>query len=253
MHRLALALATLVTVSACAAISPQPPSGVGETPPSRVVAASLSERNQTLESFKGLGNLKMTDGSNTQSYRIAWAGLGHDKMRIEILNPSGMPAASFASDGRSFFLLIHHTNKFYKRSSSYANLQKFLSIPVRFSDVQAFVTGRIPVRSHHSAVLRRQENESGYVLRLKKWWGATVQKVYLDTTLSQVRHIEMFASADELAYRARLEDLRDIGGYSIPHQFAFSDDQGRRVNVTVDKFWVNVPVKEKMFKIAKPG
>lgn len=255
MHRLAIVSAALFILSACAAISPQPrpQPGIDEKLDARVITASLSQQNQTLESFKGLGKLKIDDGGHLQSYRIAWAGLGETKMRIEVLDPSGRPAASFANDGKRFYLLMHHTKKFYNRSSSYANLQKFLSVPVRFSDVQAILTGRIPLRGHNRAVLRRQGNETGYVLDLKKWWGATVQRVYLDTTLSEVRHIEMFTSGSELAYRVRVEDLRDVGGFLIPYHFAFADDQGRRVDVTIDKFWANVPVPGEMFHIARPG
>ena len=182
---------------------------------------------------------------------MAWLGSKPKKLRLEILDISGQPAASLATDGNYFYLLSHIESRFYKKHSTDDSLEKLISIPVRSSDILSFLSGQAPIYNYDRALLKKTESEDGYVLILRKNWQGIVEKIYLDQN-KEVYKVEIFNGKNSPLYRALLHGTQNINGYRIPLRLEISTDDGFYLKLDIDKYWADVYVSPSMFILPPP-
>jgi len=214
----------------------------------------LKNDNNSLKTFKGIGEITLWRNRQIQiNERMAWVGAGPINLSIVIL-VSGHPAIKFASNGKYLYYLnsFTGTNPFGKIPATDASLKRLISIPINTSDLITFLTGRIPIRKHDSVELVPERNGNGSILVLKKWW-RTVEKIYLDKDLMNVRKVEVFHITGSLMYRTLLSGIQNIEGYRIPLKLVFSDDDENIVfQLIIDKYRPNVSVSPSMFVLTPP-
>jgi hypothetical protein len=215
---------------------------------------TLENKNSNLKNFKGIGKIKVWNNDQIQiDERVAWVGSDPQKIRIAVLI-SGFPAVKLASDGQWFYYLEVQgkTHVFKKIRASNANLKRLIAIPIHSSDVITFLAGRVPVREHHSAYIKPNSSDSGYVLILKRRWWGIVEKIYFDNTKSRVRQIEVFNRSGSLVYRVGFEDIREIQGYRVPFRLKISSDEGADCQLDIDRYWADVTVSPSVFVLTPP-
>jgi len=213
------------------------------------VLLTLKNRNSTLETFKGIGNIRLWDKEKKiRIARAAWSAAEPGKLRIEILDAAGQPAASIASDGEWFYYRSFQT--FYKKRSDDPDLKKIVSLPVTAGDVIALLSGRAPIRPFDSLLLAKEE-EGGYVLVLEKQSGDT-EKIYLDESRTLVRKIVITDVSETLLYQAEFDNIKDVKDYQIPFHLIFSNHEGEGFRLSVERCWANVPVSLSNFVLTPP-
>ncbi len=220
----------------------------------RTVLLTLSNQNHTLKNFKGKGKIKAWQkGEKRIDERIAWIGSETAKISIVVLI-SGHPAVKMASDGIWFYYYeVRQGKPLYKKTpATDATLQRFVSIPIKTSDIIQLLAGRTPLREHHSAVLQRQDSGPGYVLTLKKRWYGIVEKIYLAEDKTQVRQIEFFNRSGSLIYRAQFDEMQAVDKYQVPAGLSILNDEGMGFQLEVQNYWANVPVSPSMFVLDPP-
>jgi hypothetical protein len=162
-------------------------------------------------------------------------------------------------------------------------MKRFFSIPVTSDDIVNLLAGRVSVDNYDSAVVLRngppgsmsgspstmsgspsscrtalsnQEepcaHEHGYILVLKKGWGNTCQKIYLDASRKQVRKVEIFYLTGDLKYRAEFKTMQDIEGYRVPSRLVLTTDDGSGFQLDVDRYWAGVSVSPSLFVLTPP-
>lgn len=216
--------------------------------------SALEAQNSTLRNFKGIGTIKVWNDRKVQiDERVAWVGSLPLKISIAVLI-SGYPAVKLASDGEWFYYLEAQGNQSYykKIRTADANLKRLISIPIGSNDVLTLLGGRVPMREHHQAQLKEDESGNGYVLILKKRWWGTIEKIYVDDTMSQVRQIEIFNRSGSLDYRASFEQFKDVQGYRLPFKLKISNDHGADCQLDIDRYWADVSVSPSMFVLNPP-
>jgi len=159
-----------------------------------------------------------------------------------------------ASDGIWFYYYeVRQGKPLYKKTpATDATLQRFVSIPIKTSDIIQLLAGRTPLREHHSAVLQRQDSGPGYVLTLKKRWYGIVEKIYLAEDKTQVRQIEFFNRSGSLIYRAQFDEMQAVDKYQVPAGLSILNDEGMGFQLEVQNYWANVPVSPSMFVLDPP-
>ncbi|OQX18805.1 MAG: hypothetical protein BWK80_37675 [Desulfobacteraceae bacterium IS3] len=247
-------LTALLLISACAALRDrtvvtQPEIPIKEDLAKKLLSA-LESRNQSLETFKGVGNLRLWKAHKRYLGRVAWIGAVPTRLRFELLDVSGRRLATVSSDGEWFYLLSHIERRFYRRASSDPSLKQVVSIPVTSGDLILFLTGRIPIREHHSISVT--ETESEYMLILKSEWGFVREKIFIDPNRSDVRKIEIYNMAESLVYRAEFDDIREVpGGYRIPFRMKLSDENGDTgFQLSAADCWFTVPISPSTFVLS---
>ncbi|MDM8550798.1 hypothetical protein QUF72_11995 [Desulfobacterales bacterium HSG2] len=206
---------------------------------------ALKDRNDALKSFKGIGKIKLRDKNIFHAVRVAWLGTRTGKLRIEVLDVSGRPAASIASDGKWFYFLSHAEQRFYKKRAADPSLKKIVLIPVKSSDIITLLGGRIPIRDHNSVSIIK--DTFGHTLVLKAGFGNIREKIYLDQSKTTVYKIEMFDIFGSLTYRAEFGKVQDVKDYRIPFRMKLSDDKDKSFQLRIDRYWADVPVSPPKF------
>ncbi len=250
-----LALIT-ITLSGCSSFLPSisEPQDLAAETQARMTLHALAGQNEKLMSFKGLGKIKVwQDGVKRIDERVAWIGSQPNKLSLVILI-SGHPTVRMASDGKWFYYYESRRDEpvYQKRPASDVTLQKFVSIPIKTSDIVQLLAGRTPIREHHTARLSRQSSEPGYILSLKKRWRGIVEKVFLDENKTQVQQIEFFNRSGSLIYRAHLDETQMIEGYQVPARLRISGEEGIGFELEIISYIVNAPVSPSMFVLEPP-
>ena len=266
--------------SACSTIAPVVPKGPGglkTLSEAQEIVSHLKTQNVRLKTFKGMGRITFWENNKKEmTTRVAWAGSVPDRLRIALRSVSGQPVVSVASDGQWVYLVNHTRGKFYKQHSEDSTMKRFFSLPVTSGDIVNLLAGRVSIENYDSAVVLRngppgpisgspsrcgtamskQEEscaqEHGYILVLKKGWGNTCQKIYLDSSRERVSRVEIFYLTGNLKYRAEFKSIQNIEGFRVPSRLVLTTDEGSGFQLDVDRYWAGVSVSPSLFVLTPP-
>jgi len=229
-----------------------PPSG-DASPAAKALLSRLESRNSDLITFKASGRIRLENIDGIQHARAMWAGYRDEKIRLEILGPSGQPMASFASDGDHIYLISHADNRFYSKRSPKASLEKLIHVPLQVNESLDLLTGRIPSSADRSATFLKESTEGIQILIAKKHEkGTPYDKIYFNSQNNTIQKLESFDKDGYLKFRVEIKDMYNTGGFRVPEQLVISDGGNNRLDLSVDRFWPNVPVSDALFVLSKP-
>jgi len=217
----------------------------------RKILLKLETTNNKLNTFKGLGRIKLWNRGKLQTARVAWIGSRQGKLRFEIFSIPGQPSISLSNDGKYFYVISHAKRHFYKKQSSDASLKKIILIPVKSIDIIELLAGRAPVHEHNDAAIERNKSGDGYVLILNNNRANTLEKIYLDDSKTKVYRVEMFDKTGILVYKAIFNRMQNIKGYRVPLKLVISNDDVV-FSLIIDKYWADVKVSPSIFVLALP-
>ncbi|MBU4343884.1 MAG: DUF4292 domain-containing protein [Proteobacteria bacterium] len=248
MKHTIILFAAAFLLSACTGISGIKSSVSEDLHEAANLLLSLKNKNNELKTFKGTGKVTFWEkGKKGLISNIAWVGSEPDKIRFAMRSLSGQPVASLACDGTWLYFLSHNDQRFYKKPSKNSTLKKFISIPIRSSDIVSILAGRIPVAEHDSAMIKKNRSKDGYLLVLKKDWQNVVEKIYLDETRTTVRKIEMFDLNGLLLYRAEFIGMQNINSYPVPSRLFFSGANGDGFQLNINGYRADVSISPSVF------
>lgn len=205
--------------------------------------------NAGLTACKGLGQVALTTEKGIQRARLAWAAQSPDKLRLELLAPSGHPLAALASDGTHLYLRDHTSERFIKHRSANASLAPLVHVPLTVSDLIAYLLGRIPLVAADRVALMDNLEKPGYVLNLGRWWGTISQRILLAENGATVERVIRFDAEGKPAYWVRLGQHRREGDYTFVHRLSVATKTGNRIEIQLDRFWPNARIDGAAFRL----
>jgi hypothetical protein len=256
-YRIITALFLACLLSNCAAIRPSKDLTV--TPVERTDAvhdllSKLRSQNETLLNFKGIGNITVKQDDLIQfDQRVAWIGAKPVNFSMAVLI-SGYPAVKLATDGEWLYYLEvrGQDTRFKKIAASDPDLERIISIPISIRDVITLVSGRVPLLEFDSIRFVEERPDRGPVLVLvDNWWG-TRQKIFYDSSLSQVQRVDVFNRAGLLQYRAEVLSTQRINSYRVPRQLRLSSSKGIDFQLDIHRYWANVELPPDVFVLTPP-
>jgi hypothetical protein len=222
----------------------------------RKLLLALDHVNDDLNTFKGVGKIKLWNKDNSQiAERVVWVGAEPSSFSIVLLI-SGHPGPRLSTDGKYLYYLdLQNKNNPFKkiRISDDASLEKILSLPITSSDIIELLRGRVPLYKYTSAALVPESFGKEYVLVLGKRWHGVIEKVYLTGDNKSAWKIEVFNAKGRLRYRAEFKNMRDIQGFRVPVRLDISNDTGDGFSLEIDRYLANVSVSPSMFVLKPPG
>ena len=249
-----LVLAALSTMTACTTIGQRgkqmttaPDSITGQ------ILTSLDRTNAGLQTFKGIGSLKLWKNDTAQvQERMAWIGAVPSRLSVVVF-ASGRPALKMATDGKRLYAVDFYNPKrtFYETPAANLGLKRLISLPLKPGDMVTLLSGRIPISAHQKVQLQPDASGKGFVVSLINW-SRTVQKIFLNSTRDEVRKIEMFGNRGVLLYRAEFDSRRMVQGYRVPFMLNISDDAGNRMRLDIERYMADVAVDPSMFVLKPP-
>ena len=242
-------------LAGCAAYKPMRPGGPDgqSTPAATELLSSLKQVNSSLVTFKGLGTVSLFQNGQLQKFRAAWAGVGPDKLRLQLFGPAGQPVFSIACDGRYYYLLSPEKESVVKQRVAATGLKRYIEIPIGVSELLSLFCGRPPLPGGESPVARLEKDTlQGSTLVLIEPSGELVDTIYLDEEVNSIREIERATPEGLLVWRAVLEDVRILDNYRIPNRITLSAEKEVTLRIDVDRFWANPSMSQDLFVINGP-
>lgn len=218
------------------------------------VFSELVHRNQSLKSFKGIGEVTLRRAGKSYFSRLAWAGLEPDKLRVELIGAPGQPKVGFSSDGTwvYYFDSTGGEPTVKQISAKSTNLERFLAVSITSSEIVSLLSGRLPDYSPHAVRMTRDSVGGGYLLSLNpRWWQPDRQEIFLEPNKKEIRKIEIYRGTD-LAYRVEFSEMRSLEGYRLPSEMRISDAEGNYFRLEIDRYWANAMISQELFRLESP-
>lgn len=249
-----LVLTATVAICACSTVDKRSLEKTSAPDPVvREIIDTLDQTNASLQSFKGIGNLKLWKNNTVQvQERMAWIGAAPSRLSVVVF-ASGRPALKMATNGKRLYAVDFYNPKrtFYESHAPNFGLKRLISLPLKPSDMVTLLSGRIPLADHKSAWMKPDSAGSGFIVNLIKR-SRIVQKIYLDPLQDQVRKIEMFSNRGSLVYRVEFASHQMVEGYRVPFVLNITDDAGNRMHLDIERYMADVEVDPSMFVLEPP-
>lgn len=239
--------------SGCAGFQPIP--GQKEiTPEAGKLLERLSKQNATPIRFKGYGKYHLKSPDGKFSGRMAWAVIQPDLFRAEILDMTGRPFTTIASDGQWLYIHLKAENQFYKKPSTKATFKRVMGTPVTVKDIILFLSGRIPIHAHQTAQVRPGGGGPGEgpILVLRGKWNRLVEEVHFDKDTLSPLQVVIYTGSGALSYQVDIGGSLYREGYSFFRTLSFSDGHYSGLKMTLDRLWPNIELSPSIFKLRNP-
>ena len=201
--------------------------------------------------FKGLGTIRWRFKGQPQIARVALAGAVPDKLRIEILAPTGQPIFSVSSDGHSIFLLSYSDQRYIATEPGRLPLSRLVTIPVAVDEITALLCGRPPPIQYQKASVSTAADGQGYILDLKKKLGRRHQKLYMTHPDGHIRWLELYEGKN-LIYRADFEKMQTVQGFRVPAHLVLTDANATQLSLEIDRYWPDASLAPALFVLKPP-
>lgn len=212
------------------------------------ILSSIQSINTELNTFKGIGSVKLLKDNQESSFRLAWAGENPDRLRLIIL-VSGKKIESFAANENSFFLKSYTgAHDFIKRNSSNTSLERLVDIPIKTNEIISLLSGKIPLTSYDYANTFKSPDNQTFILELSKSWWGVVERVFLDHE-KKITGYEMVKSG-KTVYSVSFNEFQDINNFRLPSNiFIISEDASCIINFS--NYYTNPEVEPALFTLQR--
>ena len=212
----------------------------------RFILGALAAQNMELKQFKGLAKVRMVSPGQSRSGRIAYAAVRPDKMRVELLNTLGAPLTSLAGNGEHISILSHASDKRYRIRQSPTALEPVIHLPLGLEDLQALLSGRVPLPSHASATIMDTDDKQEVVV-LKNRWHGIVAKLRVDTKTHQIQFLKVYGAGGALQYQIQWHRWKEVKGFKLPSKVKIESPTHQSLTLGVDRFWPNPEIAPSTF------
>ena len=242
----------LIMITGCARIIFRPERTVSTE------AGKLLERveamNARRSACKGIGTIFFESSLSMPSMRFAWLCSLPDRIRMELLSPTGAPLLTVSADSTYFYYLPRDKdNRLYKKKAAGINLEKVISIPLTLNDITHLLAGAIPLLDFDTAD-RIDLADGNDCLRLKSYWPDRIEDVIFDKDTGRPVAIKFFrGDGNEPDYSALFSGTLEVSGGTVPKTITLTGAGAETVVITIHRFWLETAVPEEKFILSKPS
>lgn len=215
----------------------------------RGLAIQAKSFNSAIETSKGTGWVRLTTANQKEKFKIAWAAQTPNRLRLTAL-VSGHPVETIAASGE-WVSFVSHTGKHKPHSavSVDPDLEKYIQVPVRLSEMITILLGRIPVRPFDQAWFVPGKTDT---IRLMKHFSSQTQEITF-TPKGRVAKFRLMDKDENLLYAIIYNQFQEQNKILIPTDISIEDGSGRTLDITLSGLVPNAPVKESMFRLTGTG
>lgn len=243
-----LCLIFVFFIAGCAAPRPQT-DPVRDKKANNIVMSWLS-KNSHVKTSKGLGWAKIETPKATNNYRIAWAAVYPDKLRITFML-MGMPAETIIATGEKVIFFSHTqehaTHHVYEKDP---NLDSYIQVPVHLSEIIAVLSGRLPIKEFDDVYFSPFDDSDKTLVLFRKQKGP-VQHITLAENSPQIKNIISTNSQGESVYQFNIHAQASYDFGSIPSKMRVTDNNNQTLTLTISRFIANPEVKESVFELTE--
>ncbi|MCP3875197.1 MAG: hypothetical protein GY699_18840 [Desulfobacteraceae bacterium] len=240
-------LSGLLILSGCTSIRP-------ETNPlldKKAFSLAHLARSSNLQiiSSKGTGWARLETKEKIDKFRIAWAAVFPNKIRITFLI-SGHPVETIISTGQKV-TFFSHTGEHAKYSvySTDPNMENYINVPIKMSEMISILLGRFLVKKFDDAYFSPSDDSLSTITLKQKWNGQT-QILHLDSK-RLIDGIKSMDNTQKCLYKITILKYKTYDFGNIPIKIQITDTKKRKLILDITNFIANPPIKDAVFVLTE--
>ncbi len=213
------------------------------------IANQARSSNQHIIASKGTGWIRLETKNKKERYKIAWAAVFPDKIRISFLL-SGNLLETIIATGKKITFISHLKNHAdYSYNSKDPNMKDFIKVPVKMSEIISILSGRFPIKNFNDAYFVPSDPSlSTIVIKQNK------NKQYLHfNSKKKLDWLELTNYAEKLLYKITIIKYKTYDFGDIPVKIEIKDTKNRRLVLEITNFLPNPLIKDSVFRLTGSG
>ncbi len=245
--RILLAALVMMGATGCAVKKPQ--TDPAQDKEARALVLAARDQNAGIRTARGTGALVAAIGGKREQYKIAWAAQAPNRLRLTLLL-SGHPVETIAASGERV-TFVSHTGKHKPHSTLSADpdLESYIGVPVRLSEMVSMLLGRIPVQAFDRAWIAPDRPDR---IHTNKNFSPRIQELKRGDR-GQVTGYRILDGDFIPVFGVEFKDFEKRKTFIVPTVFFLYDAAGRTLEIALTGFVPNAPVKESMFRLTGSG
>jgi outer membrane lipoprotein-sorting protein len=205
--------------------------------------------NRHITASRGKGWAKLETPGKTDRYRIAWAAVYPDKIRITFLL-SGNPVETVISTGEKISF-ISHTGKhdLYTTESIDPDMKDYLEVPVKMSELISILVGHIPLKDFDDAYFSPSDPSLATIVTMQKETGG-LQHLKFNSE-GKLNRIESLDNFGKILYEIQILDYKIHESFVIPVKLQIKDSENGRLTLDMTDFEPNPSIKASVFELTE--
>ncbi len=201
--------------------------------------------NRHIETSRGKGWARLETPGKTDRYRMAWAVVYPDKIRVTFLM-SGNPVETVISTGEKISFLSH-TGKhdLYSSDSKDPDMKDYLEVPVKMSELISILVGHIPLKEFDDAYFSPSDPSLATIVTRQKEKGG-FQHLNFNGN-GKINRIETLDSFGKLLYEILVLEYKSLESNDIPIKLQIKDSENRRLILDITDIEPNPVIKDSVF------
>lgn len=207
--------------------------------------------NQDITASKGTGWARLETQTKTETFKIAWAAVFPDKIRITFLL-SGLPVETIISTGETITFLSHtgkHSKQLYH--SKDPDMMNYIKVRVKMSEIILVLLGRFPLQPFDDAYFSPLDSSLSTITLKQKERSMAAQYLHFDGT--RINGLKSMDNAGKMLYEMTILNYQTHDFGDIPATIEIKDPDNRKLMLELTGFQPNPPVKESVFRLTEPG
>lgn len=238
-----LLCAVMLTGPGCAMLGPQ--FGKQTDTHAEDIINRIQTFNAQISTSRGTGELTLTRGFRRETYKIAWAAQAPNRLRMTLLM-SGHPVETIASTGQ-WVTFVSHTgaHKPHSAVSADPDLDPYINIPLRLSELVSLLLGKVPERPFDRAWIVPEKPDTVFA---SQSFSPKIQEFLTDKTGRPIRYRVLDKKMNViLGIWYSQFFIRD--NFILPGVITMKDGDQRVMKISLKNLMPNIPVKESIFRL----
>lgn len=232
--RLILALGVPFLFSACATLPVLPP----EPPAAEEILRQVDARQQAVQGFKGLAQVKVSSPEKTLSAQHVLFARRPALLRVESLSPLGTPMLYVVTDGQKLNLYQPGENRYYQGTFQASSLSLALPSELTPEEVVSFLLGGVPRRDYEKISIRADRKEGLWVLDLLSPSRGESQTLWVHPQSFHILRAEF--NRPRFSYHIYYSDFRQTKGILFPQRMLLTSvDPQTKISVEFQEMELN--------------
>jgi len=207
--------------------------------------------NQHIITSKGTGWARIETKTKTDKFKIAWAVVSPNKIRITFLM-SGLPVETIIATGEKITFFSHtgeHSK--YSYNSKDPDMEDYIQVPIKMSEIILILLGRIPVKKFDNAYFSPSDPSLSSISLEQNWKGVTQSLHFNDK--GKIHGLKSRDLSGKLLYEIMITQYKIYDFGNIPIKIEIKDMDNRKLTLDITSFQPNPPIKESVFQLTEPG
>ena len=214
-----------------------------------VLARQVQSFNKQIVSSKGTGWIRVKTETKHEKFKIAWAAVFPNKIRVTFLI-SANPIETIIATGEKITFISHTgQHKIHSYKAKDPDMKKYISVPIKMSEMILFLLGRLPVNNFDDAYFEPSDPSLSTIVLEQKEEHSIQSFHFNDKKECDSMWKENFSR--KLIYKTLITKYKKYDLNNIPIQVIIKDNNGRKLFLEITNFILNPSIKESIFQLTE--